>query len=266
MAYKLTWLADVLRAAGCTVAEVDGWKDRGRGDVGTIDAVIAHHTGPGKDANLLKLILNGRPDLAGPLSQLFLDRQGTYHVLAAGRCNHAGNGSWHGATGNSDTIGIEAANAGDGKEAWPAAQMRAYIVGVAAILRHRGKDELGVAGHKEFATPRGRKIDPSFDMFEFRERVAEAIDDLNNGVAVRKPLPGPAGLLPKQSMLRKGDRGESVKILQIRLNGWAQPADRIKIDGDFGPATDRLLRAYQAAANLTVDGKAGPATWKSLGE
>lgn len=254
MTYKLTWLADVLRAAGCTVYEVDGWQTRGRGDVGTIDAVVAHHTGPGKDENLLKLILNGRPDLAGPLSQLFLDRKGAYHVLAAGRCNHAGNGSWHGASGNSDTIGIEAANAGDGKDQWPPEQMRWYIIGVAAILKHLKKDELGVAGHKEFALPRGRKIDPTFDMFAFREEVASALVAMERGKKVAGVVNMPAPVPPKQAMLRKGDRGESVKLMQKLIGG-------LKVDGMFGAATERRVKEWQKANGLTVDGLFGPKSW-----
>src|SRR3546814_19488871 len=67
MAYKLTWLADVLRAAGCTVVEEDGWKDRGRGQMGNVLGVLQHHTGPGSEKGLPALIRDGRPDLAGTL-------------------------------------------------------------------------------------------------------------------------------------------------------------------------------------------------------
>ena len=119
MAYAMTWLADVLRAAGCKVIEQPGWKDRGRGDMGTVKGVLAHHTGAGSTKGLLSLIVEGRKDLPGPLSQLFLDEDGTWHVIAAGRCNHAGEGNWHGVTaGNSSFIGVEAHNAGDGKDVW----------------------------------------------------------------------------------------------------------------------------------------------------
>ena len=44
MPYSLTWLPDVLLDAGLKVALVDGWKERGRGDVGTIRGVLCHHT------------------------------------------------------------------------------------------------------------------------------------------------------------------------------------------------------------------------------
>ena len=97
MAYALTWLADVLRAAGLNVAEQPGWKERGRGDVGEIKGVICHHTAGPPTGNMpcLDVVTNGRTGanaLAGPLSQLCLGRDGTFYVVAAGRANHAGAG------------------------------------------------------------------------------------------------------------------------------------------------------------------------------
>ncbi len=252
MAYKLTWLADVLAASGQKVIEETGWKDRGRGEMGDVKGILAHHTAGPQNGNSpsLKIVRDGRADLAGPLSQLFLARDGTWHVLAAGRCNHAGNGAWQGATGNSQFIGIEAENAGDGKDEWPVVQMAAYIQGCAAILKHLKADAVMVAGHKEYATPRGRKIDPSFDMVDFREEVVEAM----GGKVVKAPaIPL---VKPAKAMLRKGSRGEDVKLLQGIL--------RIKADGDFGPATEKAVRAFQTANGLTADGHVGPKTWGLL--
>ena len=40
-----TWLADVLRAEGCKVVEVDGWKTRGHGAMSGVRGVMIHHTG-----------------------------------------------------------------------------------------------------------------------------------------------------------------------------------------------------------------------------
>src|SRR5215468_10742051 len=83
MAFSLTWLAQVLRDAGLKVAEQPGWQDRGRGDVGETLGVICHHTAGGKDGNMpsLGVLINGRPDLAGPLAQLGLGRDGTFYVI-----------------------------------------------------------------------------------------------------------------------------------------------------------------------------------------
>src|SRR5689334_2797406 len=142
MPYSLTWLEDVLKKAGLKVAPVDGWKERGRGDVGHIFGVICHHTAGPKTENMpsLKTIINGRkardatpghpavPALPGPLAQLGLGRDGTYYVIAAGRCNHAGKGTWKGLTnGNANFIGIEAENTGRPDDfPWPLVQMEAY--------------------------------------------------------------------------------------------------------------------------------------------
>ncbi len=252
MAYKLSWLADVLAAAGQKVIEENGWKDRGRAEMGDVKGILAHHTAGAKKGNSpsLKVVRDGRPDLPGPLSQLFLARDGTWHVMAAGRCNHAGEGRWQGGTGNSQFIGIEAENAGDGKDDWPDVQMKAYVSGAAAILAHMKADAVMVAGHKEYATPKGRKIDPAFDMVDFRDQVELVMDG-----KAPKPKLIPS-VNPAKAMLRKGSRGPDVKILQKAL--------QIKADGDFGPATEIAVRAFQKANGLIADGRVGPKTWALL--
>jgi hypothetical protein len=133
--------------------------------------VICHHTATGKnwtDASVVNLLIKGRSDLPGPLSQLGLDREGTFHLIAVGKCNHNG----YGLSGN-NTIGIEAFNDGRG-EPWLAVQMDAYIRGCAAICRHLGWPAEKVLGHKE--SDPGRKIDPTFDMNVFRGHVAALLD------------------------------------------------------------------------------------------
>jgi len=107
MAYSLIWLLQVLQDAALKVAPVDGWEDRGNGDVRTTVGVICHHTAGPRNGNMpsLRTLLNGRSDLPGPLAQLGLGRDGTFYVIAAGRCNHAGQGSWQGVTtGNSAAV------------------------------------------------------------------------------------------------------------------------------------------------------------------
>ena len=141
MPFQLTWLPIVLRNAGLKVAEVDGWPNRGRGDVGTIKGVMCHHTAGPVNGNMpsLGVLREGRSDLPGPLAQLGLGRDGTYYVIAAGRANHAGRGEWKGvADGNGSFIGIEAENTGIGDstkpkfEPWPEVQLDAYRRGDAA--------------------------------------------------------------------------------------------------------------------------------------
>lgn len=168
MTYSLTWLPAVLRAYGLTVVEQPDWKTRGHGDVGTIKGVVAHHTaGPLKgNAPSLSVVTNGRPDLPGPLAQLVLGRDGTFYVVAAGLCYHAGPPTkstpaslkeW---CGNRSTIGIEAENSGlKNDNPWPAVQIAAYQKGCAAILLHIHQPAAHCIGHFEWAPE--RKGDPS---------------------------------------------------------------------------------------------------------
>src|SRR5438270_1768163 len=116
MAFSLTWLPEVLKKKGLKVVLTDGWQERGRAEMGKVLGVLCHHTAtPKSAANMptLNLLINGRSDLPGPLAQLGLGRDGTFYVVAAGRCNHAGKGEWKGVTtGNTSFIGIEAENSG----------------------------------------------------------------------------------------------------------------------------------------------------------
>lgn len=167
---RATWLAQVLRDAGCKVYEVPGWQARGK-ELTTIEGVVWHHTATGPswtNRRVQDLLVDGRSDLAGPLAQLGLERDGTFVVVAAGRANHNGYGTW----GN-QAIGIEAYNSGTG-DAWPAVQVDAFDRGTAAILAHIGRGADRCKGHKE--TDPNRKIDPAgIDMNQARQRVAHLI-------------------------------------------------------------------------------------------
>lgn len=175
MTYSLTWLPDVLKAWGLKVQAVDGWQTRGHGDFGTPKGVLCHHTCGPKDGDIrdLHVLIDGREDLPGPLCNLGLARSGVFWIVAAGKAWHAGKGNWLGLTdGNSNLIGIEAENVGDGKDPWPDVQMDAYKRGCAALLSHMKAAPAFCAGHKEYALPHGRKDDPTFDMVKFRADVA----------------------------------------------------------------------------------------------
>lgn len=188
-------LPTLLRAAGLTVVEVPGWQTRGRpastGDFNPV-GVLCHHTATGPDwtdARVVDLLVKGRAGLPGPLSQLGLARDGTVHVIAAGRCNHAGraraSGTVASGDGNALYIGVEAFNDGIG-EPWPAAQYDAYVRLCAALcVRVTGNSVNTVRAHKETSTT--GKVDPLFDMGAFRTRVAQAMRELT----IPAPVPTP---------------------------------------------------------------------------
>jgi N-acetylmuramoyl-L-alanine amidase/Putative peptidoglycan binding domain len=255
MPFSLTWLSQVLLDAGLKVAEQPGWQNRGRGDVGPIKGVICHHTAGPLKGNMpsLGIIINGRPDLPGPLSQLALGRDGSFFVVAAGRCNHAGVGNWQGLTaGNTNFIGIEAENTGlPNDDPWPAVQLDAYRRGVAAILKKIRADAIMCAGHKEYALPHGRKDDPDFDMDQFRQQVAAIM-------AGTAPLPSviPATDATGKPTLRRGDTGDLVKQVQAKVN--------VTASGNFDGVTEAAVRQFQRDHGLVPDGIVGPRTWASL--
>lgn len=262
MVFSLIWLPDVLKAAGLKVATSDGWQDRGRAEMGDVFGVICHHTAGSKNGNMpsLDLLIEGRPDLAGPLAQLGLGRDGTFYVIAAGRCNHAGAGIWRGIrNGNGNFIGIEAENTGRADDLpWPKVQMDAYRRGVAAILKHIGGTADFCAGHKEYALPSGRKPDPSFDMDQFRAGVAATL----NGSApppvlipAHEPPAAAGGPLGKPT-LRRGSRGEHVEQLRERLELAGGDA--------FDAQVEAAVRAFQREHDLVPDGIVGPKTWAVL--
>jgi peptidoglycan hydrolase-like protein with peptidoglycan-binding domain len=260
MSYSLIWLPEVLEAAGLKVALVDGWTTRGRAEMGTVRGVICHHTATAIVGNMptLKTLVNGRSDLQGPLAQLGLGKDGTYYVIAAGRCNHAGVGIFRGiSTGNSSFIGIEAEHSGLPSEEWSEIQYYSYVCGVAAILKKINASVDFCIGHKEFATPTGRKSDPNFDMIKFRADVQAHLD----GSAVKRPLiPSVEANVNSNNMprptLRRGVVSDLVRNLQVRLNCIS--------DGYFGAKTEAALREFQRKNGLVADGIIGPKTWKTL--
>ena len=62
-------------------------------------------------------------------------------------------------------------------------------------------------------------------------------------------------------LLRKGDRGDDVKLLQHRLNILGS---QLAEDGIWGVQTDSAVRGYQYRAGLTVDGIVGAKTRAAL--
>jgi peptidoglycan hydrolase-like protein with peptidoglycan-binding domain len=71
------------------------------------------------------------------------------------------------------------------------------------------------------------------------------------------------GATKRASTLRRGSRGPSVEILQTKLNdaGFGP----LKVDGIFGPLTQKSVRAFQREKRLAPDGVVGRKTWGKLG-
>jgi hypothetical protein len=266
----LTWLADALRAEGCRVAEVGGWKQRQRPAGGELRPVgiINHHTAGRDDLNL---VLKGRPPsdpkpLPGPLANLYLAKDGTVHVVAAGTANHAGSGAQEvldrakrdqpprgdaGALGLKDNegigssswVGIEVENLGNGKDPYPDVQIQALVLANAAICRHQGWTAARCVHHREWTK---RKIDMSH-RGPLRDQIAARL----GGAA---PAPGVLSMadvndiLAKLELLRVGDKRDPTK---------ADPHDFASLEGVASKVDDArgditwLKAAVKAIAQKT---------------
>lgn len=59
-----------------------------------------------------------------------------------------------------------------------------------------------------------------------------------------------------------GDQGQEIELIQNRLESLGYSVGAA--DGDFGPATEAAVRAYQKDKGLTSDGIIGPTTYRAL--
>lgn len=184
-------LAMILRDAGVEVVEYAGWKDRGRPPAGrnfNPHGMVIHHdasaVGPSPDLARYIAEIGRPPGTPAPLSQIWVGKRGVWHVLAAGKANHAGEGNGWGSIraglGNDDALGVEWDHT-TGEKVTPE-EYASLVLGTAAIFRAKGWSvDRACPGHKEYA--KGRKTDPDIDMPRFRRDVKRVIAKMN------KPVP-----------------------------------------------------------------------------
>lgn len=238
-------LVSQLQKWGLKVEYVNGWTTRGNASFSP-EAVIDHWTaGPAesKTRPSLNVVVNGRPGLPGPLCNVYLDRNGVCVVVASGRANHAGYGLWQGLTGNSKLLGIEAEAANNSD--WTEAQRVAYPVLNAALLTIIGKDTKFLAGHSEYALPKGRKIDINgYTMASMRKQTASVMKDgpakTKARLAGKNPKPPEVKPPVSQPSTPKPPAGKEIQSWTNQPNGSATfprtYADLV-IDGEFKALT-----------------------------
>lgn len=121
----------------------------------------------------------------------------------------------------------------------------AYSVGTPGVILEHGF-------HTHEATARWLLEEKNLEkLAEAEAEVIAAWFDLEEEKLVDIQLP----------VLKKGAKNDTVRSLQAILAGFGYG---IEVDGSFGPATDKIVRAYQKDNELAVDGSVGPATWKHL--
>lgn len=65
-------------------------------------------------------------------------------------------------------------------------------------------------------------------------------------------------------IVRKGDKGTAVKVMQRMLIAKGAKLERYGVDGDCGAETVAAVKAFQTTHNLVADGDCGPLTWAAL--
>ncbi|WP_052070129.1 peptidoglycan-binding domain-containing protein [Rhodococcoides fascians] len=84
------------------------------------------------------------------------------------------------------------------------------------------------------------------------------IEDTNG--APPPPIPSSGGV----PFIQLGSVGDEVRKVQARLNRDYPAYSKLTVDGEFGPATLKVVLEFQRRAGLEADGIVGPATWKAL--
>ena len=270
--------ARALKTAGLNVEALDGWQMRAASSYSFEPVgIMLHHTASNAQSGNMpcrNLIINGRRDLKGPLSQFLIGRNGDILLVAGKRCNHAGRGMAGrieqlladveppdygqglydapkpGAyrSGNKHFVGIECEANGVG-ERWSDQLIEATVTACAVLcILHDWNPLTRILMHREWTS---RKVDPDLRI-PWRKLISDAVE--TGGF----DIPEQAAPLPpvKPRTLRKGDIGPDVAAIQKVLG--------ITADGHFGPVTESYVLAFQRKQKIGADGVVGPVTFAKL--
>lgn len=277
-----------LKAEGVTVAEHPGWRTHnraGHGAWGPVHGVVIHHTA---GSNSLELCYNGRSDLPGPLCHAHIAKDGTLTLVANGRANHAGTFAANAVAamtkqssthprpdvkepvdGNAITYGVEVENKGDGKDPYPAAQYLATVRFAAAICRAHGWTAESVIGHKEGTR---RKVDPSFDMDDFRDNVAAQLTTVPAKPVTTQPSVSLAHVVAAARRDPSAAQGHTTHKAEVLIVERALSAEHLLdaayVDGSFGTKTRTAYAVWQRKlgySGTAADGVPGRSSLQRLG-
>jgi hypothetical protein len=285
------------KAEGLTVHEYPGWRTHNRDTAtgktfGPVVGVLIHHTAGHNDKDIC---YKGRSDLPGPLCHNWLGQTAGLWMIGQGRANHAGlvdgdvvralmaeksplpTDDRADTDGNDVLYGLEIENLGNGKDPYPAAQYRQAVLWAAAHCRHHGWTEKSVAGHKEVQPG---KIDPSFDMDDFRADVKKQLAIKPGGTtAVPKPTPStPRVDLSRLTAAAKTDPGARQGHVTYMAGTNLTEAALVKLgylsrtyagDGSFGSTTVTAYGKWQqhlGYRGADANGIPGKASLTELGK
>lgn len=229
------------------VIEVGGWQTRGYEFPARPDGAIRHWTAVGGAGRTTSLgaVTNGRTSptpLAGPLCELYQSRNlagyDDIYIVASGKANHAGEGEWNGIKpGNYQVLGLEIEWAGP-TEDFPEKRKLVSEIAMRALMDcTAGTNDNDACEHREWALPRGRKIDTNLSGDELRRRMAE----LRAGSSAPATPSAEEDDMPETVMWFKDDEGgvHAYNVSGI-IGRWLGPhsydaAMYVKIPASNGP-------------------------------
>ncbi|MFI9005109.1 peptidoglycan-binding protein [Streptomyces sp. NPDC053541] len=291
-------LLAALRAEGVKVVEHDGWRTHnrnGHGAWGPVHGVMIHHTVSTGTTSSVRICNDGYSGLPGPLCHGVIAKDGTVHLLSAGRANHAGGGDpsvlqaviseTYGARppvprehqgsagavdGNARFYGFECINLGNGSDPWPAEQLDAIARVSAALCRAYGWGAKSVIGHSEWSDWKSDPAGPGMPgMPAVRERVQKRLgqDPAKPKPLAPKPAPPAYEPFPGAAFFKAHPNSPLVTAMGRRL--VAEGCSRYRSGpGPRWTAADRQsYAAWQRKLGYSgtdADGWPGPASWRAL--
>ncbi|MER7533590.1 peptidoglycan-binding protein [Streptomyces sp. NPDC097704] len=284
-----------LRAEGVNVVEHPGWRTHnrnGHGAWGPVTGVIIHHTVSAGTANSVEMCFDGYEGLPGPLCHGVIAKDGSVHLVANGRANHAGGGdpsvlqavisetygdrpptprehqgSAGAVDGNSRFYGFECVNLGDGTDPWPPAQLDAIERVSAALCRAHGWGARSVIGHKEWSD---WKDDPrGFAMPTMRDRVQARLNKApaKPSAGTAKPAAPRLQPFPGTSFFRAETSSPVITAMGRRLVAEGCSAYTVGPSPRWGEADRLSYQKWQHKLGFRgsdADGIPGAASWNAL--
>lgn len=269
-------LGKIFRAEGIRVVEEPNWRTHMRPGGFAPVGIIVHHTGVKREAadgNVVRLLREGRPDLAGPLCTAGIMETGVLHLISAGRTNHAGKGSSlvynrvkadqppparsvdtvDDMTGNGYFYGFEVDHPGDASP-YAEAQIGCLVRACTALVRHHKWTANRVIHHAEWTD---RKIDMSWKG-DIRGRVNHRLKNtkLINGVWQYPPAPTPAPEPPAPKPTPESEANMKQVLIKVQDKPSIYATDGLTITH---------MKSWDEIRDLTAAGViAGDATLKSV--